>query len=238
MGYNGGINKRGYYRRNHGMFSKSSYRSGEKILSNLIIGGLGLLDFGFSPLFDIADSSPNLTTEKNRPHNPRSVQTKYLVCGILSLICPIAGILTYIYAYWMLFFSLLVFGGIGFLISLFTISLGDTFYAHQVHGEYLYRDEIDTLKGEYQKILKIHIVFRIISAILNLYPFIFILYDSEISSICCLGAIINFYISILLTVYAFEDYKDLDKTLIEFSLFRKSTNLPLPSTAPKKDSHS
>lgn len=64
MGYNGGINKRGYYRRNHGMFSKSSYRSGGKILSNLIIGGLGLLDFGFSPLFDIADSSPNLTTEK------------------------------------------------------------------------------------------------------------------------------------------------------------------------------
>jgi len=70
------------------------------------------------------------------------------------LICPIAGIITHIYAYWLLFFSLLIFGGIGFLISLFTISLGGTFYAHQVHGEYLYRDEIDTLKGEYQKILK------------------------------------------------------------------------------------
>lgn len=43
MGYNGGINKRGYYRRYHGMYRKSSYRSGEKILSSLIIGGLELI---------------------------------------------------------------------------------------------------------------------------------------------------------------------------------------------------
>ena len=43
MGYNGGINKRGYYRRYHGMYRKSSYRSGEKILSGLIIGGLKLI---------------------------------------------------------------------------------------------------------------------------------------------------------------------------------------------------
>lgn len=43
MGYNGGINKRGYYRRYHGMYRKSSYRSGEKILSGLILGGLGLV---------------------------------------------------------------------------------------------------------------------------------------------------------------------------------------------------
>ena len=43
MGYNGGINKRGYYRRYNGMYRKSSYRSGEKILSGLILGGLGLV---------------------------------------------------------------------------------------------------------------------------------------------------------------------------------------------------
>lgn len=43
MGYNGGINKRGYYRRYHGMYRKSSGRSGEKILSGLILGGLGLV---------------------------------------------------------------------------------------------------------------------------------------------------------------------------------------------------
>lgn len=43
MGYNGGTNKRGYYRRYHGMYRKSSYRSGEKILSGLILGGLGLI---------------------------------------------------------------------------------------------------------------------------------------------------------------------------------------------------
>jgi hypothetical protein len=32
MGYNGGINKRGYYRRNNGMYKKSSSKFGEKLL--------------------------------------------------------------------------------------------------------------------------------------------------------------------------------------------------------------
>lgn len=43
MGYNGGINKRGYYRRQNGMYKKSSYRYGEKILSNFIKVGIGLI---------------------------------------------------------------------------------------------------------------------------------------------------------------------------------------------------
>lgn len=48
MGYNGGINKRGYYRRYHGMYRKSSYRSGEKILSDLVLGGLELISTAVS----------------------------------------------------------------------------------------------------------------------------------------------------------------------------------------------
>lgn len=61
MGYNGGINKRGYYRRNHGMYRKSSYRSGEKILSGLILGGLGLVATAVS-----SASSPNNTSTRKR----------------------------------------------------------------------------------------------------------------------------------------------------------------------------
>lgn len=49
MGYNGGINKRGYYRRYHGMYRKSSGRSGEKIVSGLILGGLGLIAAATTP---------------------------------------------------------------------------------------------------------------------------------------------------------------------------------------------
>lgn len=61
MGYNGGINKRGYYRRYHGMYRKSSYRSGEKILSGLIIGGLGLISIAASSI-----SNPKGTSTRKR----------------------------------------------------------------------------------------------------------------------------------------------------------------------------
>ena len=61
MGYNGGINKRGYYRRNHGMYRKSSYRSGEKILSGLILGGLGLVATAVS-----SASSQNTSSTRKR----------------------------------------------------------------------------------------------------------------------------------------------------------------------------
>lgn len=43
MGYNGGINKGGYYRRNHGMYKKSSYRTRERLLGNIFSGGIGVL---------------------------------------------------------------------------------------------------------------------------------------------------------------------------------------------------
>ena len=61
MGYNGGINKRGYYRRYHGMYRKSSYRSGEKILSSLIIGGLELISTAAS-----STSNPKGTSIRKR----------------------------------------------------------------------------------------------------------------------------------------------------------------------------
>ena len=61
MGYNGGINKRGYYRRYHGMYRKSSYRSGEKILSGLILGGLELISTAVS-----STSNPKGTSTHKR----------------------------------------------------------------------------------------------------------------------------------------------------------------------------
>ena len=77
MGYNGGINKRGYYRRQNGMYKKSSYRYGEKILSNFIKVGIGLItavvnsaDLSSSDISDSPQISVNdlivqsLTSEK------------------------------------------------------------------------------------------------------------------------------------------------------------------------------
>ncbi|MBS7293115.1 MAG: hypothetical protein KIG75_05760 [Bacteroidales bacterium] len=71
MGYNGGTNKRGYYRRNHGMYSQSSYRSGEKILSNFLLGALGLLATAASALLRLTISvlRENTSHREKNLHN-------------------------------------------------------------------------------------------------------------------------------------------------------------------------
>lgn len=71
MGYNGGINKRGYYRRYHGMYSKSSYRSSEKILSGLILGGLGLISAAVSS----TSNSKGTSTRKRKAVFEQSTYT-------------------------------------------------------------------------------------------------------------------------------------------------------------------
>ena len=67
MGYNGGTNKRGYYRRFNGMQSKSTYKSGEKILENAILGSLGLVALAGKAVVDLAKNAP-MPTENNRKH--------------------------------------------------------------------------------------------------------------------------------------------------------------------------
>lgn len=71
MGYNGGINKRGYYRRYHGMYRKSSYRSGEKILSGLIIGGLELIPTAASS----TSNSKGTSTRKRKAVSEQNAYT-------------------------------------------------------------------------------------------------------------------------------------------------------------------
>lgn len=61
MGYNGGINKRGYYRRYHGMYSKSSCRFGDKLFSGLILGSLRLISTAAS-----STSNPKGTSTRKR----------------------------------------------------------------------------------------------------------------------------------------------------------------------------
>lgn len=82
MGYNGGINKRGYYRRNHGMYRKSSYRSGEKILSGLLLGGLGLVAVAASSASSPQKSSKNkakaTANQYTPPPKPLSIEDSIL----------------------------------------------------------------------------------------------------------------------------------------------------------------
>ena len=82
MGYNGGTNKRGYYRRNHGMYSKSSYRSGEKFLSNFLLGALGLLATAASALLRLIIS----VLRENTSHRKKTctIHNLGVLCSCLS----------------------------------------------------------------------------------------------------------------------------------------------------------
>lgn len=153
------------------------------------------------------------------------------------MLCPIAGYITYVYADWWLFFSIFVFGGIGLIISSVTL-LFDTDFSN---GKYLYKDEIETMTIKCQEILKLHKIFTILSTVLNLYPFIFIVseiinppsyYEDEISGLSVVWAFINIAISIAFVIGAFSDYKNLGNTLSEHSRIRKDKNCSQSKSSP------
>lgn len=238
MGYNGGTNKRGYYRRFNGMYSKSSYRSGEKILSNFILGGVGLLATGAKAISKMSDNMPYDNLYKEEHLNLRIQKAKYIICGILSIICPIAGYISHAYYGWWLFFSMLIFGGISVIINCITALFETNF----TFGKYIYEDELEHMTLECRKILKTHKIFMIAASILNIYPLIFII--SEIITPPPYGEIKIGFLSILLTIFniglpiafaggSFYDLKTLNKTLSKNTRRRRTKTAETGSTTNK-----
>ena len=173
MGYNGGINKRGYYRRYNGMYSKSSNRSGSKLLSNTVLGGLGLLGAGVSALSELADSAPEIAKSDYKHFSPNRQLVKYIICGIVALLCPIASFATFTFAFWPIFFSLLLFGIIEIIPCAASFSLENDL----TYGTYYYQNEVDEIISKCKRNIKIHIGFLITLFILNLYPVVYFILD-------------------------------------------------------------
>lgn len=122
MGYNGGVNKRGYYRRNNGMYKKSSYKSGERLIGNIIASGIGLL-CSFS---DLNIDSTQIEKQPPKEINIKKIKTKTIICNVIIFLCPIFTILTYEYANWRIFFAVFLWGIIEIVSSNF-LTLGNDF---------------------------------------------------------------------------------------------------------------
>lgn len=167
MGYNGGTNKRGYYRRNHGMYSKSSYKFGEKILSNTILGGLGLIAAAGSALADASDSLPTDIDRKPKHFDAKKQNRQFIGWGIIALLCPIAGFLTFEYADFWMFFSVLIFG---FIETVIVVAISTPANNAWHEKDYIYEDEVDSTAKNCKKNRRILIGLYIALFILNLYP--------------------------------------------------------------------
>lgn len=138
MGYNGGVNKRGYYRRNHGMYSKSSIKSGSRILSNIFLGGLGMMISLGNSLSEDSNSGLAVQKTKVKHFNPMDQTKKFIIYGIIAILCPIAGFFLFVYANWWIFFSVLICGFIETVIC-FSIIPGKT-------NNYIYTSEVENVK--------------------------------------------------------------------------------------------
>lgn len=176
MGYNGGTNKRGYYRRFNGMQSKSTYKSGEKILENAILGSLGLVALAGKAVVDMAENAP-MPTESNRKHfSPNSNRIRCIICGILIILCPIAGFITFEFYDWWIFFSVLLFGLLELIPSLLCSDIKTDLNLFS----YYYQDEAETLIPKCKQNIKITLGFFIAALILNLYPVVYFILDLTI----------------------------------------------------------
>lgn len=171
MGYNGGINKRGYYRRNNGMYSKSSMKYGNKILTNFISGGISLLSIFANTSTSNTTNYYDATTEH---FNPKKERIKYIVCSTLAILSPILGFYLYVFMDWWMFFSVILSLLLEFvfcaIIIRFNDEKNDELYLNQTHY-YIYSDEIENFTKEYKINFKILKGLSITLLILNLYPF-------------------------------------------------------------------
>lgn len=175
MGYNGGVNKRGYYRRFHGMYSKSSSNFGQKILTNTILCGLGMLSAIGSDVTNSDNDISEFHQQKSKHFSAKEQRFQIITWGIIACLCPIMGMLKYEYAGWWIFFSVLVFGFIELAICshLTNIQNGNNI-------DFIYEKEVEKNKKQCAVNKKILLSLFIVLFILNLYPILqYILYHVD-----------------------------------------------------------
>lgn len=192
MGYNGGVNKRGYYRRNHGMYSKSSIKSGSRILSNIFLGGLGMMISLGNSLSEDSNSALAVQKTKVKHFNPMDQTKKFIIYGIIAILCPIAGFFLFVYANWWIFFSVLICGFIETVIC-FSIIPGKT-------NNYIYTSEVENVKKRCRSNLYILRGLFIILFVLNFYPFL----SYDLSNLSFLLVLLKLAISIMIIMMSFN----------------------------------
>ena len=140
------------------MYSKSSCRTG-----NMMIAAKIALSFGVNITTNSYAGPLRLEKVTTPKHfSPIKQRQQFIIWGIVAMLCPIAGFLTYEYADWSMFYSVLI----SFSIELLVVIHIST---HRVN-DYIFKDEIENVQVACMVNRKILTVLFIVLFILNLYP--------------------------------------------------------------------
>lgn len=234
MGYNGGVNKRGYYRRFNGGASKSSFNAGSKIFDKCL--------FGWTSLVKSTDNSSRQSFLLNeeciwRHYNPKLQILECIVLSIFAFGCSIGGILMFLLEEWPIFLTIAVFG---FLEWFFLIGMGwldeDVLAFYKNNGAisyYIYDDEIETSLNHCNKIVNLQKAIYVVSFLLNMYPIVFLIIDLTICSIydwnfggeliAFGGIVINLMIKGSRPILAKPKYYDIENFSKVFSIRKRAS---------------
>ena len=184
----------GYRRTGSNIFKTRSNKKMTSLVSKTMA-------YGMMAPFAALDSMSSSGHSSYIPGEPKHYSSKkhklkIIICGILALLCPIAGLVLFViphlnwflyhylnwglYYDWYMFFSVILFGFIELLVFMIALddevtyclenSSGGIIYSHVY--KYIYKDEFDSVSKEYCKNLSIIIRIMIVTLIINLYPFI------------------------------------------------------------------
>ncbi len=200
MGYNGGVNKRGYYRRNNGMYSKSAYKRGSKITDNIFTAGLGL----FSILGGALIEAANNYVPQSKPLNIMLNKFKFFICTIIALSCPILGWYLCIFEDWWISCSLLLFGTIEFFAFAFI-----NVFPYELEKEYYFeKTKFNKQVNHSKKILLGGLIVNFVLALLNTYA-IYLLFDFRHDDDGAIAIILAFIKIGINVFYVCDFYKSL-----------------------------
>lgn len=207
MGYNGGINKRGYYRRNNGMYSKSASKKTGKIVGDTFATGIGL----FSALGSLPNEAINKCVSEPKQLDMTSNEFSFFVRTIIAIMCPILGFYFCYFEYWSLTSSLILFGAIEFLVF-----VAINVFPYDLQNEYYFERSLFHIQMNHsRKIILGGLIVNSILALLNTYA-IYLLLDSyngndktiaSILAIIKIGMNIGYAFSFFRTLRGFDDIK-------------------------------
>lgn len=209
----------GYRRTGSNIFKTRSNKKMTSLVSKTMA-------YGMMAPFAALDSMSSSGHSSYIPGEPKHYSSKkhkigIIIGGILALLCPVAGFITFYYFDWFMFFSVLVFGFIETIILFIILSReikvcteNDLYGGVIDYDKFIYRDELDAVSTQYCKNENIVVWIITLITILNLYPFVLsytgkwdVLEWSEGSIITELIAIIVIIFNIFFIVFALKGKK-------------------------------
>lgn len=166
----------GYRRTGSNIFKTRSNKKMTSLVSKTMAYGM-MAPFA---ALDSMSSSNNFSYIPIDPkhYNPKKHKNGIIIGGILALLCPIVGFITFYYFDWFMFFSVLVSGFIETIILFIILSreiivyIDNDLYGRVIdYDKFIYEDELDDISIQYCKNENVVAWIITLITILDLYPF-------------------------------------------------------------------